>query len=99
METLKDSFFSLMLLNLIIKDILDFLTATVVYALGALRTKHLKASFIDLFNQIIKIRRMSIFSFKIFREYGEYKTLCQLYSASTDCSTKETIDSFFRRAL
>ena len=26
-------------------------------------------------------------------------TLCQLYSASTDCSTKETVDSFFHRTL
>ena len=32
METLKVSFFSFMSLNLTTKDILDFLTATVVYA-------------------------------------------------------------------
>ena len=32
MEILKESFFTLMLLNLITKDFLDFLTATVVYA-------------------------------------------------------------------
>ena len=62
METLKESFFSLMLLNLITKDIVDFLT---VYAQGALRKKQLKASFIDHFKKIIKMRHMSIFSFII----------------------------------
>ena len=65
METLKESLFSLTSLNLIIKDILDFLTATVLYAQGALRKKQLKVSFIDHSKKIIKIRRMSIFSFII----------------------------------
>ena len=58
MEILKESFFSIMLLNLITKDILDFLTATVVYAQGALRKKQLKASFVDYFKKIIKIRHV-----------------------------------------
>ena len=44
MEALKVSFFSFMSLNLTTKDILDFLTATVVYAL---RKKQLKAPFKD----------------------------------------------------
>ena len=65
METLKESLFSLTSLNLIIKDILDFLTATVLYVQGALRKKQLKVSFIDHSKKIIKIRRMSIFSFII----------------------------------
>ena len=65
METLKESLFSLTSLNLIIKDILDFLTATVLYAQGALRKKQLKVSFIDHSKKIIKIRHMSIFSFII----------------------------------
>ena len=73
---------------MITKDILDFLTATVVYVQGTLRKKQLKVSFIGHFKKIIKI---------MFREV--LCTLCQLYSASTDCSTKETIDSFFRRTL
>ena len=97
METLKESLFSLMSLNLIIKDILDFFTGTVVYAQGALPKKQLKASFINHFKKIIKIRRMSIFSFMFYVQV--LCTLCQLYSASTDCSAKETIDRFFRRAL
>ena len=54
METLKESFFSLMSLNLITKDILDFLTAAVVYAQDALRKKQLKDSFIYHFKKIIK---------------------------------------------
>ena len=58
METLKVSFFSFISLNLITKDILDFLTATVVYAQGALRKKQLKASFVDYFKKIIKIRHV-----------------------------------------
>ena len=62
METLKESHFSLTSLNLIIKDILDFLTATVLYAQGALRKKQLKVSFIDHSKKIIKIRRMSVLS-------------------------------------
>ena len=44
MEALKVSFFSFMSLNLTTNDILDFLTATVVYAL---RKKQLKAPFKD----------------------------------------------------
>ena len=62
METLKESHFSLTSLNLIIKDILDFLTATALYAQGALRKKQLKVSFIDHSKKIIKIRRMSVLS-------------------------------------
>ena len=58
METLKVSFFSFISLNLITKDILDFLTATVVYAQGALQKKQLRASFIDHFKKIIKIRHV-----------------------------------------
>ena len=53
METLKVSFFSFMSLYLTTKDILDFLTATAVYAL---RKKQLKVFFIDHFKKIIKIR-------------------------------------------
>ena len=79
METSKESFFSLMSLNLITKDMLDFLTATVVYAQGALRKKQLKASFIDHFKKIIKIRHMSIFSFIILN----YVQRSALYSLST----------------
>ena len=52
METLKASFFSLISLNIITKDILDFLTATVVFMY-----------FIDHFKEIMKIRHMSTFSF------------------------------------
>ena len=86
-----------MSLNFIIKDILDFFTGTVVYAQGALPKKQLKASFINHFKKIIKIRRMSIFSFIILNMFRKVLcTLCQLYSASTDCSAKETIDRFFR---
>ena len=55
MEILKESFFSIISLNLITKDIPDFLTATVVYAQGALRKKQLTASFIDHLKKIIKI--------------------------------------------
>ena len=58
METLKVSFFSFISLNLITKDILDFLTATVVYAQGALQKKQLRASFIGHFKKIIKIRHV-----------------------------------------
>ena len=65
METLEESFFSLMSLNLIKKDILDFLTATVVYLQGSLRKKQLKASFRDHFKKICKIRHMPIFSYII----------------------------------
>ena len=56
MEILKVSFFRFMSLNLTTKDILDFVTATVVYAP---RKKELKASFIDHFKNIIKIQHMS----------------------------------------
>ena len=52
METLKASFFSLISLNIITKDILDFLTATVVFMY-----------FIDHFKEIMKIWHMSTFSF------------------------------------
>ena len=79
METLKVSFFSFISLNLITKDILDFLTATVVYAQGALQKKQLRASFIDHFKKIIKMRRMSIFSFIILN----YVQRSALYSLST----------------
>ena len=71
METLKVSFFSFMSLNLTTKDILDFLPATVVYAL---RKKQLKASFIYHFKKIIKIRHMSTFSF-IILNYVQRSTL------------------------
>ena len=76
METLKVSFFSFMSLNLTTKDILDFLTATIVYAL---RKKQLKAFFKDHFKKIIKIRHMSTFSF-IILNYVQRSTL---YSLST----------------
>ena len=79
MEILTESFFSLMSLNLIAKDILDFLTATVVYAEGGPRKKQLKASFIDHFKKIIKIRHMSILSFIILN----YVQRSALYSLST----------------
>ena len=55
METLRESFFSLMSLNLITKVFLEFLTATVFYAQGALQKKLLKAPFIEHFKKIIKI--------------------------------------------
>ena len=48
METLKESFFSLMSINLITKGILDFLTAACVYAQDALRKKQMKISWITL---------------------------------------------------
>ena len=76
MEVLKVSFFSFMSLNLTTKDILDFLTATVVYAP---RKKQLKTSFKDLFKTIIKVRHMSTFSF-IILNYVQRSTL---YSLST----------------
>ena len=65
METLKEPFFSLMSLNLITKDILDFHTATVAYAQGALRKKQLKDSFIDNSKKTIKIQHISFFNFII----------------------------------
>ena len=55
METLKVSPFSFVSLNVTTKDILDILTATVVYAL---QKKQLKASFIDHFKKIIKIEHV-----------------------------------------
>ena len=76
METLKVSPFSFVSLNVTTKDILDILTATVVYAL---QKKQLKASFIDHFKKIIKMRRMSIFSFIILN----YVQRNALYSLST----------------
>ena len=76
METLKVSPFSFVSLNVTTKDILDILTATVVYAL---QKKQLKASFIDHFKKIIKIRHMSIFSFIILN----YVQRSALYSLST----------------
>ena len=76
METLKVSFFSFMSLYLTTKDILDFLTATVVYAL---RKKQLKAPFKDHFKTIIKVRHMSTFSF-IILNYVQRSTF---YSLST----------------
>ena len=76
METLKVSPFSFVSQNVTTKDILDILTATVVYAL---RKKQLKASFIDHFKKIIKIRHMSIFSFIILN----YVQRSALYSLST----------------
>ena len=76
METLKVSPFSFVSLNVTTKDILDILTATVVYAL---QKKQLKASFIDHFKKIIKIRHMSTFSF-IILNYVQRSTL---YSLST----------------
>ena len=79
MGTLKETFFSSMSLNLTTKDILDFLTATVVYALEALRIKQLKAFFIDHIKKIIKIRRMSVLSFIILN----YVHRSALYSLST----------------
>ena len=48
METLKESFFSLMSINLITKSILDFLTAAGVYAQDVLRKKQMKISWITL---------------------------------------------------
>ena len=76
METLKVSPFSFVSLNVTTKDILDILTATVVYAL---QKKQLKASFIDHFKKIIKIRHMSTFSF-IILNYVQRSTF---YSLST----------------
>ena len=55
METLRESFFSLMSLNLITKVFPEFLTATVFYVQGALQKKLLKAPFIEHFKKIIKI--------------------------------------------
>ena len=78
METLKESFFSLMSVILITKDIQDFITATVVYVQGALRKKQLKDYFIDHFTKIVKIRHMSIFSFIILN----YVQRSALYSLS-----------------
>ena len=49
METLKNIFFSLLLLNLIKKGILHFLNAILVYLQGALRKKQLIASFLEHF--------------------------------------------------
>ena len=49
METLKNIFFSLLLLNLIKKGILHFLNATLVCLQGALREKQLIASFLEHF--------------------------------------------------
>ena len=85
METLKVSFFSFMSLYLTTKDIVDFLTATVVYAL---RKKQLKVSFIDHFKKISKIRHMSTFGF-IILNYVQRRTLYSL--SRTYC--------FFLRAL
>ena len=76
METLKVSFFSFMSLSLTTKDILNFLTATVVYAL---RKNQLKASFIDHFKKIIKIQHMSTFSF-IILSYVQRSTLYYRFS-------------------
>ena len=76
MEALKVSFSSFMSQNLTTKGILDFLTATFVYAL---RKKQLKTSFKDHFKTIIKVRHMSTFSF-IILNYVQRSTL---YSLST----------------
>ena len=80
METLKESFFSLISLNLITKDILGFFTVTVIYAHCALRKKQLKGSFIEHFKKIIKIRRMSFFSF-IILNYIQRSALYSVNSA------------------
>ena len=79
METLKESFFSLMSISLITKGILDFLTAAGVYAQGALRKKQMKTYFIDHFKKIIKIRYVSIFNFIILN----FVQKSALYSLST----------------
>ena len=44
MKLLRASFFSLMLVNLIKKNILNFLIAILAYKQGALQKKHLTAS-------------------------------------------------------
>ena len=49
LETLKNVFFSLLLLNLIIKVIPHFLNAKLVCLQGALRKKQLIASFLEHF--------------------------------------------------
>ena len=49
MEKLKNIFFSLLLLNLIKKGILDFLNAVLVCLQGDLRQKQLIASFLEHF--------------------------------------------------
>ena len=51
METLKNIFFSLLLLNLIKKGILHFLNAIVFCLQGALRKKQLIASFLETLKQ------------------------------------------------
>ena len=71
METLKNIFFSLLLLNLIKKGILDFLNAILVCLQGDLRQKQLIASFLEHFKgkswQHLKLIFQShISKFKIF---------------------------------
>ena len=51
METLKNIFFSLLLLNLIKKGILHFLNAILFCLQGALRKKQLIASFLETLKQ------------------------------------------------
>ena len=86
METLKWSFFSLMSLNN--HDHKRYSRLLYCYSCLCARYSTKKVSFIGHFKKIIKI---------MFREV--LCTLCQLYSASTDCSTKETNDRFSRRAI
>ena len=71
METLKNIFFNLLLLNLIKKGILHFLNAILVYLQGALRKKQLITFFLEHFKgkpwKHLKLIFQSQFSkFKIF---------------------------------